>query len=309
MPDHTIAPTRPPYFLHLRAFLAAKEIVGRAPDSLSNYRTAVERLFACPGMPQDPKALRADNLLEWLAWLRAGGLQLSTVAWHQRHVYAWLGWLLTTKRITRDPRVGVEKVQPPDKILGAVDIDTLIRCITAATRPRLTKSGFPVRETGYERRNVAVLHVLFYCGLRAIELAGLDLGDVDLEERVIRVRWQVAKGDKERIVPFEANTELALVAYLEDRGEEPGPLFVSARGGRFTRTALRMVLRHLERSSGVHVTPHEFRRGFAANVRRNGLDLGNTAELLGHSTLEMARRYGRTGERSAAIRAYRDAIG
>lgn len=135
--------------------------------------------------------------------------------------------------------------------------------------------------------------------LKAGEMLRLTLADVDLDRRELRI---MGKGRRERVVPFDAATKVALLEYLiRERGREPGPLFLSRDGAPMTANALKIMLRRLEQRAGcAHVTPHAFRRGFARHTRRAGLDLGEVAALMGHATLEMTRRYSQAGEAEAA---------
>lgn len=120
----------------------------------------------------------------------------------------------------------------------------------------------------------------------------------------------MGKGQKQRRTPFDLPTKRALLEYAaRERGREDGPLFVSQLGNRLSGDGLRQVLERLERLAGVEVHAHAFRRGFARRMRRSGLDLGETAALMGHTTLTMTRHYSQAGEEEAAIDAYRRLIG
>jgi len=102
-------------------------------------------------------------------------------------------------------------------------------------------------------------------------------------------------------------TEIGFREWLE--GREDGPLFLAMGGRRLGSDGLRQLLERLERAAGVEVHAHAFRRGFARKMRRSGLDLGETAALMGHSSLTMTRHYSQVGEEEAAIDAYRRLIG
>jgi integrase/recombinase XerC len=168
-----------------------------------------------------------------------------------------------------------------------------------ATVPELAEllESFPATPAG--RRDRAALELLYAAGLRAGELVGLDLDDVDLGRRLARVR---GKGGKERLVPFGRQAERALRSYLPDRaawradaGVLTGgePLFVNQRGGRLSDRSLRRVLDGAVRQVALarHQHPHTLRHAFATHLLEAGMDLRAIQELLGHASLSTTQRY------------------
>ena len=139
-------------------------------------------------------------------------------------------------------------------------------------------------------RDRALLELMYASGLRASEAIGLELGDVDAEERVLRAR---GKGAKERIVPIGQAALKALTAYLErgrpklvkDRPEVH--LFVNFRGGPLTRQGLYKIVRRHAQTAGLadRMSPHTLRHSFATHMLGEGADLRLIQELLGHSRL------------------------
>jgi integrase/recombinase XerC len=142
-------------------------------------------------------------------------------------------------------------------------------------------------------RTRALLELLYGTGIRVAELVGLDLPDVDLEERSLRV---LGKGSKERIVPFGQAALRALRAYLALREALPAQgqaVFVNARGGRLSDRSVRTFLgRALRRQAVVrHASPHTLRHSFATHLLERGADLRAIQELLGHVSLSTTQRY------------------
>jgi integrase/recombinase XerC len=153
------------------------------------------------------------------------------------------------------------------------------------------------------RRDRAILELFYASGLRLSELVGLDLDDVNLSARMVRV---TGKGGKPRLVPFNTSTATAIRAYLKDREllvaavvrsvrrrEAREPLFVNYRGTRLTvRSVDRLVRRYVAATSTrMGISPHALRHSFATHLLQRGADLRSIQELLGHASLSTTQRY------------------
>jgi integrase/recombinase XerC len=143
------------------------------------------------------------------------------------------------------------------------------------------------------RRARAILELLYATGIRCAELVGLDLGDVDLGARTLRV---LGKGSKERIVPFGQPALASLIAYLPARlnaRPRSQALFVNARGGRLTDRWVRQIVTHRVKQVAMarRLSPHSLRHSFATHLLERGADLRSIQELLGHASLSTTQRY------------------
>ena len=144
-------------------------------------------------------------------------------------------------------------------------------------------------------RDRALLEVLYSSGIRAAEMAGLKLDDIDLQRGLIRV---LGKRRKERIAQLGSYATKAVEAYLRVRGELGAPahttVFVNARGGPLTtRSAQRVVERYVRQviPSRKEVSPHTLRHTFATHMLNAGADLRVVQELLGHESLSSTQIY------------------
>ena len=145
-------------------------------------------------------------------------------------------------------------------------------------------------------RDRALLEVMYACGLRASETIGLEVGDVDLREGMLRAR---GKGSKERLVPLGRQAILAINAYL--RGGRPQligdrhepKLFVNFRGGPLTRQGLYKIVQRHARDAGLggKMSPHTLRHSFATHLLQNGCDLRAVQEMLGHADIATTQMY------------------
>lgn len=141
-------------------------------------------------------------------------------------------------------------------------------------------------------RNRAVILMLLDTGMRAEELVTIKIHQLDKRNQRIRI---VGKGAKERYVTFSARTHQALWKYLATRNErttEGDPLFSTHTGRPFSRYRLLDILRKIGKRAGVPgVTVHRFRHTFAIQYLRNRGDPYTLQKMLGHSTLDMVKRY------------------
>ena len=145
-------------------------------------------------------------------------------------------------------------------------------------------------------RDRALLELMYACGLRASEAIGLEVGDVDLDDRVLRAR---GKGSKERIVPIGGSAVTAVRIYLERgrpnlvRSVSQRTLFVNFRGGTLTRQGLyKIVRRHAEAAGlGDKMSPHTLRHTFATHLLAGGCDLRSVQEMLGHADVATTQLY------------------
>jgi integrase/recombinase XerD len=145
-------------------------------------------------------------------------------------------------------------------------------------------------------RDKALLEVMYACGLRASEVTGLELADVDEEDGLLRAR---GKGSKERLVPIGSHALAALGAYrghgrpaLVGLRSEPH-LFVNSRGTALTRQGLYKIVQRHARSAGLQgkMGPHTMRHTFATHLLNGGCDLRSLQELLGHADLSSTQIY------------------
>jgi len=142
------------------------------------------------------------------------------------------------------------------------------------------------------RRDVAILELLYGSGIRVSELTGLDLNDIQVNGRTLRVR---GKGRKERIVPCTNRVIQVLCAWLAERRAEADctAVFVTDKGKPISDRSVRRIVdiysQALSDISGMH--PHTFRHAFATHLLREGADLRSIQELLGHAQLGTTQKY------------------
>lgn len=139
-------------------------------------------------------------------------------------------------------------------------------------------------------RDKALIMLMVDSGLRRSEVLTLDWEDMDIQTGVVHI--QHGKGGKSRSVVVGAKTRRALLAYRRTlERTENAPLIQTVSGDRFTPNGLRSLLLRIGKRAGVHLSPHALRRTFATLALRAGMSPLHLQGLLGHTTLEMTRRY------------------
>ncbi len=157
----------------------------------------------------------------------------------------------------------------------------------------------PDRKKPLGLRDLALLEVLYSCGIRAAELEGLNISSIDFDEGLIKV---TGKGDRERIVPIGRQALLAVREYLDAtqylRKKSGGlmqnsPLFINFRGGRLSTRSIGRVVKKYVKETGLtyEISPHSMRHTFATHLLDGGADLRSVQELLGHTSLSTTQKY------------------
>jgi integrase/recombinase XerD len=167
------------------------------------------------------------------------------------------------------------------EVLTAGDIDNLLK------QPDLsTKEGI---------RDKAILELFYSAGIRVSELTGLELTDVNLEEKTLRC---YGKGSKERVVPIGDYVVDSLSNYLDIRGEFlkkkfSQHLFVTRLSRKFTRVGIWTIVKNYAKTAGItkDVYPHIFRHSFATHLLAGGADLRSVQEMLGHKDISTTQIY------------------
>ena len=220
-----------------------------------------------------------------LAHLHSRGLQPRSIARALAALRTYFRFLVSEGALEASP---ANAVPHPHDVLRTPEI---------ADRYAIEELLEGFADTPAGRRDRAAIELLYAAGLRVGELVALDLSDVQLGQRLVRVR---GKGRKERLVPFGRPAAQAIKLYLPERARwrrgvtgEADPLFVNQRGGRLSDRSIRRQLDHaVSRTADLnHLHPHALRHAFATHLLEAGMDLRAIQELLGHSSLATTQIY------------------
>jgi integrase/recombinase XerD len=257
---------------------------GLARNTIDAYRRDLTQyLEFLAGTEPDPSLVEAFS-----ADLTMRGMADST---HKRKLAAVRGFhrfLVAEGLRDSDPTLLVQAPRRPDPFPKALEVDEVIALVEA-----------PDRSTVAGRRDRALLEFLYATGARVTETVGMDLTDLDLDERVAMV---TGKGSKQRLVPIGRHAIEAVVAWLPDRltlsvrDSGGDPLFVNLRGRRLTRQGAFGIVRKHATRAGIEpkrVSPHVLRHSAATHMVEAGADLRTVQELLGHATISTTQVYTR----------------
>lgn len=232
-----------------------------------------------------PAELTIGVLRSWLARLRSVGAARSSLARRAAVARTFTAWAHRDGRLSRDVGAGLASPRSHRELPNVLRTDQAEHLVTAHGPPM----------DGPRRlRDTLVLELLYATGVRVSELCGLDIDDVDLSRRVIRV---LGKGNKERTVPFGIPARDALEAWLSrGRPEWATPrsaaLLLGELGGRLHTTTARRIVRDWARAAGLPpVSPHTLRHTAATHLLEGGADLRSVQELLGHASIASTQIY------------------
>jgi integrase/recombinase XerD len=229
----------------------------------------------------------SEGLVErYVTHLRSGDLASSTVGRKLAAIRGLHRFLVVEGLRPTDPTLLLESPRRAEPFPKALTIDQAIALVEA-----------PDASTLKGRRDSALLEFLYATGARVTEAVGVDLGHVDLEDRVVLV---TGKGSKQRLVPIGGKAVTALSRWLPDRlslvrrGQRGDPLFLNLRGRRLSRQGIFDVVRANARRAGIEageVSPHVLRHSAATHMVEAGADLRTVQEILGHATISTTQIY------------------
>lgn len=295
---------------HLRAFLqylrlnrnASAFTVDAYERDLSQFLAFLAELSQVPVSSLRPPIIDHQTIRGFLGQLHRQGQSRATAARKLAAIRTFVRYLKREGIVEDNPAAIVATPKREERIPVHLEVAEMTRLLETPD------TGSPLG-----RRDRAILELFYASGLRLRELVGLELEDVHLGAKMVRV---LGKGGKERIIPFNDSAARAIRAYLADRallsagegnqrrlagrGAAPGKakadgdaLFLNYRGGRLSpRSVQRLLGRYVTACSArLGISPHAIRHSFATHLLERGADLRAIQELLGHARLSTTQRY------------------
>ena len=283
------AGTEPLDFIDL--FLAAKRIEGCSEKSLKYYRATIEAMLFT--IQKDIKHIETEDIRTYLTDYQCKKQSSRvTIDNIRRILSSFFSWLEDEDYILKSPVRRIHKVKTASNIKETYS-DEMLELM---------------RDSCIEKRDLAMIDMLASTGMRVGEMVLLNRNDIDFNERECVV---FGKGNKERMVYFDARTKIHLKDYLQSRTDSNPALFVSLKApyNRMHIGGIEVRLRRLGKQLGMpKVHPHKFRRTLATMAIDKGMPIEQLQQLLGHRRIDTTLQYAMVKQSNVKI-AHRKYIG
>ena len=272
-------------------FINAKRIEGCSEKTLSYYRQTIVSMLS--GIDKEPQEIVTEDLRKYLTEYQASRKSSKvTIDNIRRILSSYFSWLEDEDYIVKSPVRRIHKVKTA-KVIKETYTDEALEIM---------------RDNCCNVRDLAMIDLLASSGMRVGELVTLNREDINFNERECVV---IGKGNKERLVYFDARTKIHLQNYLEGRTDENPALFVSLKAP-FDRLMIGGVetrLRELGKRLNIpKVHPHKFRRTLATTAIDKGMPIEQVQQLLGHQKIDTTMHYAMVKQQNVKL-AHRKYIG
>jgi len=277
-------------------------------NTMKAYRADLAQLDEwLTGRELTPRNLTPDLLNEFVSELIDDGAAKTTVARKVTVIKVFCRWLVETGRLHADPSAGLRAPKPSKKLPKILSVEQAGAMIEAAIAgpgpvfladfPGDFQPDFSESKVRARMREVAIIAILYDCGIRSAELVDLTLGDIVHDQNTLIIH---GKGDKMRVVPFCEEVGDALRGWLQVRPAfrlasqvDPmaEPLFLTKTGRQMLTSDVRRMVEQVGRRCGLEVSPHMLRHAYATHLLQGGADVRTIQELLGHSSIQTTMIY------------------
>jgi len=267
----------------LKKYLVAGKVEGKSRKTLYGYSDLIARfiLFALDHeFPQRIQDLTTNDIRLFLLSLQERGLTPATVNAYYRTLNTYFAWLITEGYLEKSPLNKIKPPKVPKQVIKPFTLQDIRALLDLCSSNRLV-----------DLRNRAIMLTFIDTGLRLFELAGIHWQQIDFDLGCIPV---MGKGAKERIVRIGTNTQKALLKYLTARNDNHPCLWVTEDCKPLSQAGIQIAMKRLSQRANISDAKpgvHTYRHTAAINYLRNGGDQFTLQIMLGHSSLEMTRRY------------------
>lgn len=268
------------HFIIVEKGLAENTIVSYRRD-LQNYSRYLINVEQITSLNNVTRIL----IMNYLYYLKENGKSRATIARTIASIRSFHQFLLRERITNNDPSVHIETPKLERKLPKVLSFDEVEALLNA-----------PCTSSEFDRRNKAMLELLYATGMRVSELCSLKLQDIHLTMGFIRC---IGKGNKERIIPIGKLATKALSTYIEfarpvlTKKKKHDFLFVNHHGESLSRQGFWKILKKVSNDARIEkgLTPHTLRHSFATHLLENGADLRAVQEMLGHADISTTQIY------------------
>ena len=266
----------------IRSFLDSLYIEkGLSKNTVSSYKNDISSFLSWLNKKQiNYQQVSGKNINEFISNLFNSGLKSSSINRKISSIKHFYLFLSKKKIIKYSPADEIETPKQEKYLPISISEDEVEKLLSSPNSNRII-----------ERRDKAMIEILYATGMRISELVNLKLTDVDFNRSVLKV---FGKGSKERLVPYGEKAAEALDIYLRDRKRSDSKnVFLSNRGSQITRGAFWQRIKiYIKRENlKSSISPHTLRHAFATHLLNRGADLRSVQILLGHSDLSTTQIY------------------
>lgn len=258
----------------LKMFLDAKRIEGCSERTLNYYRTTVEHLIS--QIETGVRKISTEEIREYLSnYQKRNSCSNVTIDNIRRNISSFFSWLEEEDYILKSPMKRIHKIKTKTVVKNIISDEGIEK----------------LRDNCKEKRDLAIIDLLYSTGIRVGELVNLNIEDIDLEGRECIV---YGKGDKERRVYFDAKAKVHLKEYIDARTDNNEALFVTLDEphNRLKISGVEIRLRKMGRMLDLdRIHPHKFRRSMATRAIDKGMPIEQVQRLLGHSQIDTTMQY------------------
>ena len=259
---------------YLKMFIDAKQIEGCSERTLQYYRVTIEHMLGSIETPI--RKITTDEIRGYLVdYQKVNNCSKVTVDNVRRNMSSFFSWLEEEDYILKSPMRRIHKIKTKQPVKETITDEMIEK----------------LRDNCTCVRDLAMIDLLDSTGIRVGELVGLNISDIDFEERECIV---FGKGDKERRVYFDAKAKLHLQEYIESRTDDNPALFVTldAPHARLKISGVEIRVRELGRKLNIDkIHPHKFRRTMATRAIDKGMPIEQVQKILGHSQIDTTMQY------------------
>ncbi len=267
------------FFLKITKNLSPNTIMAYKRD-LDDYINFLKKNYEI----KDPNKITVVHVRNYLNKLKKASLEQKTVSRKISSIKSFHKFLITEKIVDENPLLFIEPPKRKKKlpnVLSINEVDNLIK--------------LSIGEKPTDKRNEAMIKLIYGSGLRVSEILDLNLTDVHLNVNLIKVN---GKGAKERIVPMNDETIRALRRYIIEarpllKLKDKEAVFINKNGERLSRIGFFKIIKELALKAGIdkEISPHTLRHSFATHLIENGADIMAVKEMLGHEDIQTTENY------------------